>query len=60
MLDIKKASSEELLQELTNRNYLKKINIGKYSHYDLIPKYDSKQINAETVYIPQKHHDQLQ
>lgn len=60
MTDIKKASSEELLQELTNRNYFKKINVGKYSHYDLISKYNSKQINTETVYIPQKHHAQLQ
>lgn len=60
MTDIKKASSEELLQELTNRNYLKKINIGKYTNHDLISKYGSEQINAETVYIPQKRRDQLQ
>lgn len=42
MTDLKKVSSEDLLQELTNRKVLEKIETGLYRQFNLVHKYGNK------------------
>lgn len=58
MEDIKKISSEDLLQELIRRNTLEPIEVGLYKPFDLKRKYDQPEINFDGVYLfhkDQKH-----
>ena len=42
--EIKKISSEELIEELVDRNVLEKIEVGIYKPFNLIPKYGNRAI----------------
>ena len=60
MESLKKVSSEDLIQELTNRNVLEKIEIGLYRQFNLIHKYGNNTI-FDGVYLlhkDQKHSQQ--
>lgn len=50
MQDLKKVSSEDLIQELTNRNVLEKIEVGLYKQFNLVHKYGNK-TSYDAIYL---------
>lgn len=53
MKNIKKISSEDLLQELINRKVLEPIKVGIYGQFDLVQKYNmrDKAISYDDVFL---------
>ncbi|WEV36245.1 hypothetical protein [Lactobacillus sp. ESL0677] len=54
-MNLKQFNSEELLKELLDRGYLRKIETGPYKHYRLRAKYGSEDdLNPNEVFIVQE------
>lgn len=57
MDELKKISSEDLIQELIDRKVLEPILVGTYEDFDLVPKYKlrNQKIKYDNVFLLHKH-----